>query len=42
MESRHVGYEDPLNHQLIWFKLREGPIHYVPDIGLYFKLKKLH
>ena len=24
--------------QLVWFALGKGPIHYVPDIDLYFKL----
>jgi len=39
---RVVGYEDPVVHQLVWFQLKDGPVHYVPDIGLYFKLKKIH
>mmetsp|Transcript_42612 Transcript_42612/g.74121 ORF Transcript_42612/g.74121 Transcript_42612/m.74121 type:complete len:122 (-) Transcript_42612:221-586(-) len=36
---RTVGYEDPSTHQLVWFNLTKGPLHYVPDIGLYFKLQ---
>eukprot|EP00388_Colpodella_angusta_P039872 GDKK01048596.1.p3 GENE.GDKK01048596.1~~GDKK01048596.1.p3 ORF type:complete len:123 (+),score=36.93 GDKK01048596.1:42-410(+) len=36
---RTVGYEDPSTHQLVWFNLSKGPLHYVPDIGLYFKLQ---
>ena len=35
---RTVGYEDPETHQLVWFNLKRGPLHYVPSIGLYFKL----
>ncbi|KAJ8606100.1 hypothetical protein CTAYLR_010563 [Chrysophaeum taylorii] len=37
-EERVVGYEDPDVGQLVWFTLAKGPIHYVPDIDLYFKL----
>lgn len=36
---RAVGYEDPVTHQLVWFNLSRGPLHYIPDIGLYFQLK---
>lgn len=36
--ERVVGYEDPDVGQLVWFTLNKGPIHYVPDIDLYFKL----
>eukprot|EP01035_Chromulina_nebulosa_P018294 gene18294-23976_t len=39
LHSRVVGYEDPNCHQVLWFNLKEGPIHYIPTIGLYFKLK---
>lgn len=35
---RTVGYEDPFTHQIVWFNLDQGPLHYVPDINLYFKL----
>jgi len=38
MDHRTVGYEDPSSHQLVWFNLHKGPLHYVPDLGLYFKL----
>ena len=39
LAERTVGYEDPSTHQLVWFNLAKGPLHYIPDIGLYFKLK---
>ena len=39
---RTVGYEDPLTHQLVWFNLKAGPIHYIPDLDLYFKLDPVH
>ena len=39
MGERAVGYEDPVTHQLVWFNLGPNKLHYVPDIGLYFKLK---
>jgi hypothetical protein len=38
-ESRFVGYEDPLCHQVRWFELQLGHPHYIADIGLYFQLK---
>jgi len=41
VHCRVVGYEDPATHQLVWFNLNAGPLHYVPDVGLYFKLKKI-
>lgn len=37
-ESRAVGFEDPNSHQLQWFNLHKGSVHFVPTIGLYFKL----
>ena len=37
-DFRYVGYEDPACHQIRWFELQQGHPHYVPDIGLYFKL----
>ena len=40
--SRPVGFEDPVTGQLQWFNLHDGPLHYIPDIGLYFKLNHLH
>jgi len=39
MHHRTVGYEDPATHQLLWFNLDEGALHFVPDINLYFKLQ---
>ncbi len=33
-----MGYEDPYTHQLVWFNLRKGNLHFIPDINLYFKL----
>mmetsp|Transcript_24133 Transcript_24133/g.72423 ORF Transcript_24133/g.72423 Transcript_24133/m.72423 type:complete len:128 (+) Transcript_24133:90-473(+) len=36
--ERAVGYEDPDVGQLVWFTLTKGPVHYIPDIDLYFKL----
>eukprot|EP00428_Durinskia_dybowskii_P066297 CAMPEP_0170384158 /NCGR_PEP_ID=MMETSP0117_2-20130122/15851_1 /TAXON_ID=400756 /ORGANISM="Durinskia baltica, Strain CSIRO CS-38" /LENGTH=92 /DNA_ID=CAMNT_0010639893 /DNA_START=140 /DNA_END=418 /DNA_ORIENTATION=+ len=38
---RAVGFEDPSTHQLKWFNLRAGNLHFVPSIGLYFKLKHI-
>lgn len=38
---RVVGFEDPMTHQLVWFNLNKGALHYVPDIGLYFKLSPI-
>jgi len=35
---RTVGFEHPLTHQMLWFNLEKGPMHFVPDTGLYFKL----
>ena len=40
MDCRTVGYEDPNSHQIVWFNLSKGPLHYIPDIGLYFKLSE--
>ncbi len=37
---RTVGFEDPVAHQVLWFNLEDGHIHYVPEINLYFKLDK--
>jgi hypothetical protein len=42
LSARIVGYEDPNTHAIVWFELNKGPLHYVPDIGLYFKLKANH
>ena len=38
LDERVVGYECPEVHQLYWFNLAKGPVHYIPDLGLYFKL----
>ncbi|CAE7847645.1 unnamed protein product, partial [Symbiodinium microadriaticum] len=38
-EFRFVGYEDPNCHQVRWFELQYGHLHYLPDIGLYFMLQ---
>jgi len=40
--SRVVGYEDPFTHQLVWFELNHGKLHFLPDVGLYFKLTGMH
>ena len=37
-DSRVVGYECPAVHQLFWFNLDKGPLHYIPSIDKYFKL----
>jgi len=37
-DSRTVGYECPEVHQLYWFNLDKGPLHYIPSIDKYFKL----
>lgn len=39
MQKRTVGFEHPYTHQLVWFNLEKGPLHFVPDIGLYFKMQ---
>lgn len=36
---RTVGYEDPVSGQVVWFNLTDGPLHFIPDLGLYFKLQ---
>ena len=35
---RTVGFEDPSTHVVQWFNLTKGKIHYVPSIGLFFKM----
>ena len=42
MDWRAVGFEDPASHQLRWFRLTRGKLHYVPEIGLYFKMEEVH
>ena len=39
--ARAVGFEDPLTHQLAWFTLNGTALHYIPTIGLFFKLKPI-
>jgi len=39
LSVRAVGYEDPNTHQLNWFNLSRGPVHYIPSIGLHFKMQ---
>lgn len=41
MPWRGVGYEDPSSHQLAWFRLTKGSLHYIPEIGLYFKMLEI-
>mmetsp|Transcript_17613 Transcript_17613/g.45966 ORF Transcript_17613/g.45966 Transcript_17613/m.45966 type:complete len:131 (-) Transcript_17613:410-802(-) len=36
--ERVVGYECPEVHQLMWFTMTKGPLHYIPSIDKYFKL----
>jgi len=38
---RTVGYEDPHSGQMWWFNLRVEQLHYIEEIGLYFKLDRL-
>jgi len=40
--SRVVGYEDPTTHSIFWFKMDAGKLHFLPNLGLYFKIKELH
>ena len=37
-DERIVGYECPEVGQMIWFAMAKGPVHYVPDVDLYFKI----
>ena len=37
-DERVVGYECPEVHQLFWFNMSKGPLHYVPSIDKDFKL----
>ena len=30
--ERVVGYECPEAHQLMWFTMSKGPLHYIPSI----------
>ena len=38
LHERIVGYECPEVGQMLWFALGRGPLHYIADIDLYFKL----
>ena len=38
LDERVVGYECPEVHQLFWFNMTKGPLHYIPSIDKYFKL----
>ena len=40
-DVRPVGFEDPQTHAIYWFNLRKGPVHYVKQLGLYFKMQEL-
>ena len=37
-KSRIVCYENPHSHLLEYFVLHSGPLHYIPEVGLYFVL----
>ena len=39
-DERAVGYECPDAHQLMWFNMTKGPLHYIPAIDKHFKLVK--
>jgi hypothetical protein len=41
MPFRAVGFEDPSTHILHWFNLTKDKIHYVPSIGLFFKMQPI-
>ena len=41
MPFRAVGFEDPSTHVLHWFNLTKDKIHYVPSIGLFFKMQPI-
>lgn len=41
-DERVVGYECPEVHQLYWFNLTKGPLHYIPSIDKYFKLVSVY
>jgi len=40
-DVRAVGFEDPATHQVEWFNLHDGHLHFVPKINLYFKLERV-
>ncbi|GMH70129.1 hypothetical protein TrVE_jg4665 [Triparma verrucosa] len=39
--SRTVGFVDPQTHAIYWFNLAKGPVHYIKNLGLYFKMEEL-
>lgn len=41
-DVRTVGFEDPVTHAILWFNLEAGPTHFIPNLGLYFKLHNIH
>jgi len=38
MGNRTVGFECPQTHAIYWFNLGPNNLHFVPKLGLYFKL----
>lgn len=36
--ERVVGFEHPETHAVYWFNMKAGKLHYVREIGMYFKL----
>lgn len=37
-DERVVGFEHPESHAMYWFNMKAGNLHYVREIGMYFKL----
>lgn len=40
-KERVVGFEHPETHAMYWFNMKAGSLHYVREIGMYFKLVPL-
>lgn len=40
-QERVVGFEHPESHAMFWFNMKAGKLHYVKEIGMYFKLVPL-
>ncbi|GMI39668.1 hypothetical protein TrCOL_g10463 [Triparma columacea] len=38
LQERAVGFEDPGTHAIYWFNLNKGPVHYVKQLDMYFKM----
>ena len=38
---RAVGFEDPETHALYWFNIKRGPLHYIKNLDMYFKMDEL-